>query len=89
MANERAIVAIDFSEVNDVAEFLGWWTRHSELLPLHLRRECAAINSANQDDLFEVVDGKQDGHLQVVEVVLAPRLRALVANLRAQRPPAG
>jgi hypothetical protein len=69
-------VIIDKSELIEACAVLALWNGRAAELPLRLREELLALTAS---DIVTVVDGP------VVAVELTPRLRAVIANLRARR----
>ena len=76
---EARVVLLPADEVQEFRELCLEWEGRSRELPEALRVEMRAVAALAPNQLAGV---QQIG--PVVEVVLTPRVRALVANLRAQ-----
>ncbi len=74
---QETVVMVDHDEVREACAVIRQWTGRQHLLPEIVRRELDALNTDP-----DIVVVRSVGATIVTE--LAPRYRALIANLRAQ-----
>jgi hypothetical protein len=79
MAQQNPSITLDNSEVLEAISVLGKWSSRLEELPHPIREELRALASSTAD----FIDFQRDG-ASLYAVVLTPRGRALVGNLRGR-----
>lgn len=77
---DSVTAVVDMSEVLEAAFEIAAWNGREAVLPRELRDEMAVVNAMEPAEVCLVV--VEGGH---AAVILSPRVRALIGNLRAQR----